>query len=65
MIKTSGFMILRQSKQNENVVFVFDLVLPFGQKKYDSEKIKKDLEELFKKEDEKISLDINVEHSYV
>lgn len=52
-------------KQNENVVFVFDLVLPFEQKKYDSEKIKKDLEELFKKEDEKISLDINVEHSYV
>ena len=57
------FKILRH--KNEKLTFVFDLVIPFEKKEYDLEKIRSDLKNLFKKENPKFHLDINIEHSYV
>lgn len=58
-----SFHDFRMVKGETHTNLIFDVVTTFD-KNYDSKRIKEEITQLFKKEDEKLFLVINLEHSY-
>lgn len=59
-----SFHDFRMVKGDTHINLIFDVVTAFD-KNYDENKIKSDLVKMFKQEDEKLNLVINLEHSYI